>query len=277
MGSHVLVAGATGVVGSRVVPLLVAAGHRVTALTRSADRAAALTARHPDIETVVVDVRDAPALRDAVTRAAPDTVMHQLTDLGAGDRAANAELRIVGTRHLVDAAHAAGVRRIVAQSIAFAYGPGTAPAREDEPLDPAQVGVIALETAVAEIETAVVLRFGLFHGPGTWYALDGAMAGAARAGSLVADDAVTSFVHVDDAAAAAVAALDWPAGAVNVCDDEPLAARDWVPAFCRAVGAPEPPTGTGRAPGARGADNRLARTERGWAPTRRTGWAPEHT
>jgi len=185
--------------------------------------------------------------------------------LAAADLEANARLRVVGTRNLVDAAHAAGVRRIVAQSVAFGYEDGPFPAAEDTPLRPDLRGVPELESAAAELPEWVVLRYGLFYGPGTWYAPDGMMAERARAGELVADDSVTSFVHIDDAAIAAVDALTWPSGPVNVCDDEPAAGRDWVPAFCAAVGAPAPPRSASRMAGARGADNRRAR-ELGWKP-----------
>jgi len=260
---HILFAGATGVVGRRMVPLLVADGHRVTGLTRSAGRAEALRAL--GAEPVVADVVDRAALVAAVRAAAPEVVVHQLTDLAAADLQANARLRVVGTRNLVDAAHAAGVRRIVAQSVAFGYEDGPFPATEDTPLRPDLRGVPELESAAAELPEWVVLRYGLFYGPDTWYAPDGMMAERARAGALVADDSVTSFVHIDDAAIAAVAALSWPSGPVNVCDDEPAAGRDWVPAFCAAVGAPAPPRSASRTAGARGADNRRAR-ELGWEP-----------
>jgi nucleoside-diphosphate-sugar epimerase len=262
---HVLLAGATGVVGRRIVPLLLARGHRVTGLTRRPGRAAALRAL--GARPVVVDVVEGSSLTAAVRAVAPDVVMHQLTDLGDGDLAANARFRVVGTRNLVDAAHAAGVRRIVAQSIAFAYADGPGSASEDTPLDPAWPGVRELESTVAELAEWVVLRYGMFYGPDTWFAPDGRMADQARAGQLPADASVTSFVHVDDAATAAVEALAWPTGAVNVCDDEPAAGRDWVPAFCAAVGAPAPPRVTSRQAGARGADNHRAR---------RLGWTPAH-
>ena len=270
---HVLLAGATGVVGRRLVPLLVTGGHRVTGLTRSPDRAAALRAL--GAEPIVADVVDRAALFAAVRSTAPDVIVHQLTDLAVADRGANARLRVVGTRNLVDAAHAAGVRRIVAQSIAFGYEDGPRPASEDTPLRPDLQGVPELESAVAELAEWVVLRYGLFYGPGTWYAPDGMMADRARAGEVVADEGVTSFVHVDDAARAAVDALAWPSGPVNVCDDEPAAGRDWVPAFCAAVGAPPPPRAASRTSGARGADNRHAR-QLGWSPQHpswRTGFA----
>jgi nucleoside-diphosphate-sugar epimerase len=115
----------------------------------------------------------------------------------------------------------------------------------------------------------VVLRYGLLYGPGTWYAPGGLMASAAAAGTLRADGDVSSFVHADDAAAAAVQALGWPSGAVvNVVDDEPAAAGEWVPVFCAAVGAPPPApiAAGGRTPWARGADNHYARKHLGWVP-----------
>jgi nucleoside-diphosphate-sugar epimerase len=274
---RILLAGATGVVGRRLLPLLVAEGHRVTALTRRPERAADLRAAgaHP----AVVDVRDASALAETVRDAAPEVVFHQLTDLGAGDPAANAALRETGTRLLVDAALAAGAHRIVAQSIAWAYVGGNAPASEDVPLDveadePRRTsvhGVAALEAAVREVPEWVLLRYGMFYGPDTWFAPDGLRAQEARAARLVADGDITSFVHVDDAAGAAVAALGWPSGAVNVCDDEPAAGREWVPTFCAAAGAPPPPASDAqRRPWARGADNRLARERYGWAPRYRS-------
>ncbi|HLU57947.1 MAG TPA: NAD(P)-dependent oxidoreductase [Pseudonocardia sp.] len=277
MTVRILLAGATGVVGRLLVPLLVAEGHHVTALTRRPDRVPAL--RAAGAEPAVVDVKDARALSATVRDAAPEVVVHQLTDLSAADLAANSALRVTGTRNLVDAALAAGSRRIVAQSICWAYAGGDDLATEDVPLDldapePRRTsvrGVAALEAAVREAPEWVVLRYGSFYGPGTWFAPDGARADAARAGELVADTAVTSFLHVEDAAAAAVAALGWPSGAVNVCDDEPATGQEWVPAFCAAVGAPPPPVSTAPRPGwARGADNRLAREQRGWAPRYRS-------
>ncbi|MFD0659025.1 SDR family oxidoreductase [Thermocatellispora tengchongensis] len=122
---RVFLAGATGVVGRRVVPLLVKEGHEVVALTSRPEAVAGL--RAAGAEAVVADVYDAAALRGAVRDAAPDVVMHQLTDLRRRDLAANARIRTEGTRNLVAAALEAGVRRIVAQSIAWAYGPGRGP------------------------------------------------------------------------------------------------------------------------------------------------------
>ncbi|MFC0553894.1 NAD-dependent epimerase/dehydratase family protein [Planotetraspora thailandica] len=271
---RIFLAGATGVIGRRMVPLLVAEGHQVTALTRKPDRTAALRAL--GAEPVVADAYDRTGIAAAVAKAAPDVVLHQLTDLATGDFAANAALRRQGTRNLVDAALAAGVRRMVAQSIAWLYEAGDEPADETTPLDLTateargrSVGsVAALEAAVHEMPEWVVLRYGRLYGPGTWYAPDGLAADMARAGKLAADDEVFSFVHADDAVAAAVRSLTWPAGgAVNVCDDEPAPGREWVPAFCAAVGAPPPPPAdAGRQGWARGADNHYARKHLGWVP-----------
>jgi nucleoside-diphosphate-sugar epimerase len=271
---RIFLAGATGVIGRNVVPRLIGQRHQVTGLVRRPEDAAWL--RGLGAEAVVGDVFDRDAVLWAVRLAAPDVVMHQLTDLKGGDFQANSELRKTGTRHLVDAALAAGVRRVVAQSIAWAYEPGDVPAGGGVPLDLGASGsrlrmvegVDALEAAVRSAPEWVVLRYGLLYGPGTWYARDGLMAERAVRGELAADGDVSSFVHVDDAAGAAVDALEWPTGAVNVCDDVPAAGRDWVPAFCWAVGAPDPAVSpaTGRHGWARGASNEYARKVLNWTP-----------
>ncbi|GAA5196393.1 NAD(P)-dependent oxidoreductase [Rugosimonospora acidiphila] len=258
---RILLAGSTGVIGRRLEPLLTARGHEVTGVARNGP--------------VAVDMLDRDAVAAAVRDARPDLVMHQLTSLGTGDFAANSRLRRVGTRNLVDAALSVGVRRIVAQSIAWAYEPGDDPARENTPFDPSDAdprrssvaGVAALEAAVAEAPEWVVLRYGTLYGPGTWYARDGLMAQQAAAGKLPATADVSSLLHIDDAAAAAVSALEWPTGAVNVCDDEPAPAAQWVPAFCAAVGATTPAVTEGRQQvWARGADNHYARKHLRWVP-----------
>ncbi|WP_030686460.1 NAD(P)-dependent oxidoreductase [Streptomyces globisporus] len=272
---RVLVAGATGAVGRQLVPRLEAAGHEVVGFSRRGPRP--------------VDVLDAEAVRRAVADVAPDAVAHQLTDLGGADGAANDRIRVDGTRNLVDAARAAGVRRIVAQSISWAYAPGDAPADEAVPLDPTReqprarivAGVRALESAVAELPEPVVLRYGILYGPGTWYAPGGAVAAALAGdpaarflGSTAADDSVSSFVHVADAAEAAVRALEWPPGAYNVVDDEPAPGHAWLPVLAAALGVPVPERVGGRAGWARGALNARARAL-GWAPVRpswRTGF-----
>lgn len=272
---RVFLAGATGVIGRRLVPRLTGAGHQVTGLVRRPGDAEWL--RDLGAAAAVGDVFDRDGVLRAVRLAAPDVVMHQLTDLKSGNFEANAEMRVTGTRHLVDAALVAGVRRVVAQSIAWVYEAGDVPATEGVPLDLGAdgsrlrtvQGVAALETAVREAPEWVVLRYGLLYGPGTWYARDGLMAERAARRELAADGDVSSFVHVDDAAGAAAAALEWPTGAVNVCDDVPAAGRDWVPAFCRAVSAPDPAASPAaeRHGWARGASSEYARKVLNWTPT----------
>ncbi|MBZ9708993.1 NAD(P)H-binding protein [Mesorhizobium sp. ESP7-2] len=218
MAYRIFLAGASGAIGRRLVPQLLAAGHQVTGTTRNADKAVRLEAL--GVEPVVVDVFDAAALSRAMLAARPDFVIHQLTDLPAGldpSRMAdavvrNARIRDEGTRNLVAAAAAAGVRRMVAQSIAWAYAPGPEPHAEADPLDGGASdnrgisvgGVIALETAVLDAPFAgIVLRYGQLYGPGT---------GANTA-------AGASPLHVDAAAHAALLALDNGApGIFNVAE-----------------------------------------------------------
>jgi nucleoside-diphosphate-sugar epimerase len=211
---RVFLAGATGVLGSRMIPPLVEHGHAVTAMTRRPGLTSTLGAL--GAEPVVADAYDAETVTAAMLAARPDVVVHQLTDLAGADSGANARLRIHGTRNLVDAARAAGARRIVAQSVCWCYEAGDDPADEtvgldlwaNEPRRTTVLGVAALESAVFDIPEWVVLRYGQLYGPGTWYAPDGARADDARAGRLRADGDVSSFVHVEDAAAAAVDALE---------------------------------------------------------------------
>lgn len=277
---HVFVAGASGVIGRRVVRRLVDAGQRVSALTRSPERVAQLA--ELGAEPLLGDVYDAERLSLLLTAARPDALIHQLTDLADYDTAANARLRREGTANLMAAATAAGVSDVVAQSIAWAYAPTNGRADESTPLDvdadeprlTTVSAVASLESAVLVAAHGVVLRYGMLYGPDTWFIKGGRRADEALAGTLAADRSVTSFVHVDDAAAAAVAALDWPAGAVNIVDDEPATGTVWVPDFCAYVRAPAPePTAT-RMPWANGASNTRAK-ELGWNPlhpTWRGGW-----
>lgn len=220
-----------------------------------------------------MDCLDRAEVFELLRKEHPDVVIHQLTALSARDLEANSRLRIEGTRHLVDASLEVGVERMIAQSIAFAYAPGSGPATEDEPLHLEATGargltvagVHALERAVAEMPIGVVLRYGVLYGPGTWYARHGLFTEGLRRGEVVASDGDTSFVHVADAARAAVDALEWPAGPVNVVDDEPAAESTWMPLYAKLVGAPAPARRPGREGWQRGASNQRAR-ELGWQP-----------
>jgi nucleoside-diphosphate-sugar epimerase len=217
---RVFLAGATGVIGRRLVPLLVRAGHTVVGTTRSAEKAELL--RSLGAEAVVLDVFDADALSRAVERAKPDAVIHQLTDLPFAPGTPryeeglerNARLRIEGTRNLVEAAHGAGVRRLISQSIAFVYAPKEGALTEEDPLalDASGTlgrtveGVQALESATLAMPEGIVLRYGFLYGPGTW-SPDGPLRPPA--------------VHVDAAAHAALRALTkGRPGIYNIAEDD---------------------------------------------------------
>ncbi len=182
---RIFLAGATGAIGRRLTPLLVAAGHNVTGTTRSAEKAEAL--KKQGVQTVIIDVFERRALCDAIVAARPEVVIHQLTDLPQvfdparrGDMLVrNARLRIEGTANLVAAAQAAGARRLISQSIAFIYADGPEPHAENDPLAPADGddlnaltsrGVRSLEDATLKTPgvDGIVLRYGRLYGPGTW-------------------------------------------------------------------------------------------------------------
>ena len=260
MTTRVLLAGATGVVGRSLVPLLRARGYQVTALVRDPARAAGL-----DLDEVLVaDALDEPAVRAAVDSARPDVVVHQLTALRqsiAEGLEQTSRLRTEGTRILVDAARAAGVGKVVAQSISFCTAPIGGPVlAEDAPLylDAPDAGWASTVGAVAEHErlvlttpdvTGIVLRYGTLYGPGTLYHRTGAVGGAVARGRMPLPenaDGVMSFLHVEDAARAAVDAVQAAeaniSGLFNITDDEPATAADWLPAYASALGAPAPRT-----------------------------------
>jgi len=297
----IFVAGATGVIGRRLVPLLVAGGHDVVGMSRSRERAGNL--EEDGARGVVADVFDGQRLRRLLADEQPDVVIHELTDiprqLGPGHTieqfAADRRMRIEGTRNLVEAARAAGARRVVAQSYAHVYAPrGSWVKAEWEALDlgpdvpdSRQLNVLALrELERSVLQTpgieGVALRYGTFYGPGSAFDESGTVNTHVRrrhypiAGSGAG---TTSFVHVDDAAAATVLALSGPLGVFNICDDQPASLKDWLPFYARLVGAPPPrriPALAERVLGnehlayrstmQRGAANAKARARLGFAP-----------
>jgi nucleoside-diphosphate-sugar epimerase len=297
--TRVFVAGAAGVIGRVLVPQLLADGYEVTGMTRSETRAAAL--RQMGASAVICDVFDAPRLREAVADAAPDVVIHELTDLPTRleprkyktQLAGTNRIRRDGTRNLVAAAREAGVTRLIAQSIAFIYAPVGDWVKDEEaplaldapaPLNDAARAVDSLERQVQDAG-GVVLRYGFFYGPGTQMAPDGFLAELVRKRRLPvigSGAARWSFIHIDDAAAATVAALSrthsGPA-VYNIVDDEPAAVTEWLPVYAAALGAKPPfhvPVWLGRLGGGvaavsgmteqRGASNAKAKRELGWAP-----------
>ena len=259
---RIFLAGATGAIGRRLVPLLLAAGHEVTGATRSPERAAQL--EEAGAHGVVCDALDREAVAAAVAAAKPEAVIHQLTSIPGAidprtmerDFALNDRLRSEGTRILVEAAQRAGASRILAQSIAFSYRPGppgTIHVEQDPLVTGAEAGrpYARSADAVRTLEETVlaaggiVLRYGYFYGPGTAIARDGSTGQAVLARRLPivgGGHGVWSFVHIDDAAAATVAALErgTPGSAYNVVDDEPAEVREWIPALSDALGAKRP-------------------------------------
>ncbi len=299
----VFVAGASGVIGRVLVPRLLEAGHQVTGMTRSAERAQLLEAQ--GAEAVVCDVYDAEALERAVGNAQPDVLVHQLTALPPaldprkiGEQlAANDRIRVEGTRNLMLAAQAVGVSRVVAQSVAFAYAPeGGWVKEEGDPLwlaapDPWRRSVDALvsleRSVLGGASEGVVLRYGFFYGPGAAYAADGSIAALVhkRGVPIVGKGTgLFSFVHVDDAADATVLAIERGApGVYNIADDDPALVREWLPIYAAALGAPKPlrvPVLAARALAGRygvyvmteqrGASNARVKAELGWAPKERS-------
>jgi nucleoside-diphosphate-sugar epimerase len=296
---HIFLAGAGGAVGRSLVPLLIGNGHTVTGTTRSAAKAAQLRAL--GAEPVVLDGLDRAAVLAAVASARPDAIVHQMTALaGLADMrrversfAQTNRLRTEGTDNLLAAARASGVERVIAQSYTgWPYARVGGPVKtEEDPLDPdppkqlrtTLAAIRQLESVVTEAG-GVALRYGGFYGPGTGMAPGGEQWEAVRRRKfpLVGDGGgVWSFVHVEDAAAATLAALErWTPGELyNVCDDEPAPVRDWLPALARAVGGKPPrrvPRWAARLLAgehvvalmceSRGASNAKAKRELGWTP-----------
>lgn len=255
----IFVAGATGAVGLPLVRALCTLGHRVTGMTRAGpgvDRLRELGARASS-----ADAFDAKAVRAAIEAAGPDVVIDQLTWLPANPAEIlkslpdDTRLRREGGANLLAAAQAVGVGRYVIQSRGFyldapegRLADETAKLRVDAPGEIGKsarvMGEYEERVLAAPSLDGVVLRYGFFYGPGTWYRPDGAVAEQVRkreSAILGEGNAVWSFVHIDDAIAATVASLTAEPGVYNVVDDDPLSVAEWLPAFARWVGAPAPP------------------------------------
>ena len=290
---RVFVAGASGAIGSRLVPQLLERGHTVVGTSRSpgnADRVRALGA-----EPIVLDLLDSRAVREAVLAAEPEAIVNQATAL-AGVRfsrnldrsfAQTNRLRTEGTDALLAAAREAGVRRFVAQSFAsLRYAREGGPVKsEDDPLDPSPVkGTQETNAAMSYLDEAVTdaggiaLRYGSFYGAGN----DGWVEPVRKRQFPIVGDGggVSSFIHVEDAAAATVLALEHEGPAIyNIVDDEPAPVREWLPVLAEALGAKPPrhfPVWLARVfageaavmlgTTARGASNAKARRELAWTP-----------
>jgi nucleoside-diphosphate-sugar epimerase len=296
----VFLAGASGVVGRPLVRQLVEARHEVVGTTRSPERAEML--RGLGAAPVVLDARETDALKAAVIEAQPEVVINQLTNLPdkidyrkpAETFGTTNELRGTVGPALAAAAAEAGARRLLSQSVCFFYlSTGKRAHDEDDPLlelppdNPASRGTIALEALErATLETpgleGVVLRYGYFYGPGVRSVPAGFSVDDVRRRRypIVGEGTgIFSLVHIEDAAAATVAALDRGAGIYNICDDEPATQAELLPAYAEALGA-KPPRRVplwlagliaGRqaarlATRLEGASNEKAKRELGWQP-----------
>lgn len=296
---RVFIAGATGAIGSRLVPLLAAASHEVIGTSRNAAGVAAVNAAGG--RGVVVDALDAESVRVAVLDARPDVIVHELTALAGPspdfkhfDRAfaATNELRTRGTDHLLAAAGEAGVGRFIAQSYSGWPNERTGgPVKtEEDPLDPNPTDA-SRETlaAIRYVETAttgaggLALRYGSLYGPGQLLGRGGAMlamVSARRLPVVGGGTGITSFCHIDDAASATAAAVTrGGAGVYNIVDDEPAPVSEWLPALAKAIGAREPMRlpvwvakpligehGVSFMTQVRGSSNAKAKRELGWTP-----------
>jgi 2-alkyl-3-oxoalkanoate reductase len=255
---RIFVAGASGAIGQPLIAELIRQGHTVTAMSRSAAGAQKLVDLRASV--AVVNAFDQLAVEQALRRAQAEVVIDQLTALPKdpsqiatafpGDR----KLRLEGGGNLHRAAQAAGVARYIQQASGFFLKAGRGLADESTPLaTDASPGVAASARMYAEIEArllnsgtmeGIALRYGFFYGPKTWYCEEGAVAEQVRRQAMPIvgqGEGVWSWIHIEDAALATVAALTVPPGIYNVVDDDPSPVSRWLPAFAQWVGAPPPP------------------------------------
>jgi nucleoside-diphosphate-sugar epimerase len=296
----VFIAGATGAIGRPLVLALARAGHDAVGMTSSEQGLQVL--KKNGVDGIVANALDAPAGEAAVKRVRPDAVIEELTSLpkhytpeemraaAARDRT----VRLEGGRNVHNAARAAGAPRYVVQSTGFFYAPGAGLAAETDPLAfDASPAVSASVRTYTEVEERVLgvsglqgiaLRYGFFYGPGTWFTQDGDVANQVRSRNypiVGSGQGVWSWVHVDDAATATVAALECAPGVYNIVEDDPSEVAVWLPAFAASLRAPEParlseeealrtagPDFVYYATRLRGASDRKAKEKLGFAPKR---------
>lgn len=258
---NIFVAGATGALGRPLLAQLLAQGHEITALTRSQEKADALSQQ--GVEPVIADVFNADAVKAAVIRAQPEVVIEQLTALpktytGESMSAAaplNQRIRLEGGANVLAAAQASGVRRYLRQSIAFWGVPGKGLADEETPLalntspeltaDVLTINKIEPSLLKTPNLEGIILRYGFLYGLGTWFAPDGDVANQVRQKQfpIVGNgEGVWSWLHIEDAAIATVAAVErGNPGIYQITDDQPLKVSQWLPAYARWLDAPSPP------------------------------------
>jgi 2-alkyl-3-oxoalkanoate reductase len=295
---RVFVAGASGAIGRSLIPKLVSAGHEVTGTTRKEGSAEAIRAAGGS--AAICDALDAAAVEDAVVAAAPEVIVSQLTslpedyDLRTIDYEPTNRVRVEGGRNLISAGRKVGARRYISQSIAFIYEPEgdwvkdeearpfvKAPGRFASGVEPTLTS--EREALEAEGMEGLVLRYGQFYGPDTYFDRGGSIAEQVRKRrfpQVGKGTGVFSFIHIDDAADATVAAVERGApGVYNIVDDDPAPISEWLPVFADAIGAKPPirvPVFLARLLGGkaaavmgtqlRGATNAKAKRELGWEP-----------
>ena len=300
---RVFLAGATGAVGRPLLRALRAHGHDVIGLTTTETGAEEIVGAGGT--PVIDDVTNKSAILDAVASSRAEAIINELTSLPktwtAEDMRDSAErdrrVRLDGNANLLEAAEAAGIERFVVQSSAFWYAPGDGLADEETPFAFDGPGRIAEGTRTYEelerttlsstASKATILRYGFFYGSGTWYGREGSVAEQVRKGEVPivgSGDGMWSWIHVEDAAEATVAALTGPPGIYNVVDDDPSPQRVWLPAYARWLGGPPPPHVSEQMAAAavgedvvyyamrlRGSSNAKAKTTLGFRP-RRLEW-----
>ena len=295
---RVFVAGASGAIGRPLIPKLVSAGHEVTGMTRSEQSAEAI--RAAGAQAAICDALDAAAVEDAVIAAAPEAIVSELTslpkdyDLRTIDYGPTNRVRVEGGRNLISAGRKVGAGRYISQSIAFVYEPEGDWVKDEEArtfIEPPGRFASGLEATLTSEREALeadgmeglVLRYGQFYGPDTYFDRGGSIAEQVRKRrfpQVGSGSGVFSFIHVDDAADATVASIERGApGVYNVVDDDPAPISDWLPIYADAINAKRPmrvPTFLARLLGGkmaaimatqlRGASNAKAKRELGWQP-----------
>jgi nucleoside-diphosphate-sugar epimerase len=306
---HVLVAGASGVIGQKLLPLLISAGHQVSLLARAGGRVERLRATGATV--ITGDALDRQDVLRAVDQARPEAIVNMLTAIPttvnpkrlSKDFVQTNLLRTQGTANLIEAGRRVGVRRMISQGLAYAYEPSAAgPADESAPLwrrPPKQFAPVLAALQEMERRTVdtggLVLRFGHLYGAGSIYAVDGSLVAQVRARKIPVvggGTAVFSFTHAHDAATAVVAALDsGTGGALNIVDDDPAPVNQWLPGLAGILGVELPSAvpallarvaiggwGVAYMTRLRGADNARARLVLDWRPryaSWREGFAAE--
>ena len=231
--TKIFVAGATGLIGTKLTKRLLEEGYEVAGLTRSQQGKAKL--EDQGITGFIGDVLKADTVESAIASYKPDIIINEITDLKQADMSANTRVRKEGTKNIVTAALNNDVQHIQSQSIAFVYEGGQGLATEETPLDYQSTGerkvtvdgVEALEQETARIPHHIILRYGLLYGPETWFGKDGMIYNQFIDGSVSMSNGIQSFIHIDDAVETAIQALSFEPGIYNVTDDNPVDGETW--------------------------------------------------